>query len=229
MAADSRWEKFTDHFRSEAHKSERAIQRKTKAKMEFSNAERKINRATRDIQTTITSFKKLAFEAQEKGQERLVRDNLRFVKKLNMMQLKIDTLAQRFKMFRAMSNVSDTMVLFSETCNKMSVDLMRDINLGKITTGHMNIDIALDSLDTYMNQIEDVFDSIDSRLNINDDLAASTESSALTEEEQAMLNGILVEFGGAPATGGAKAVQSDPDLDEIEKTLRETVNQHLPN
>lgn len=225
MATRSKFDKAMDVFRSKETREARAREAKMKAKMEYNRVEKQFQKASTDFSRQIKLFQQMAAQAAEKGQTSLRNENLRYIKKLNAIQIKMDKVVQRFAMMRSMQNIADTMTLFSATCAKIGLDLSETINFSKLLSEQTTIAMAIEKADMLSEQMDEVFDTISQSMGITDDLDMDVEQEEEYDPElDKMMEAINAQLGKVPAGKPASQEQLSADADALRKKLDDMAN-----
>lgn len=182
---------FLNKF-SRKNEEERRIQ----AQIEYRRQERNFLRYADELDKAIERFKRMAYDAFQKGQKDNALKCAAFTQKLASTRDKVDSVLQRFEMLHAMKNIGDMMIQFMDSCSEIGCDLKQRINIQALTNGQLQMAEGLNKLDYLSEQMEEVFNSIDDSFGLN------KLSDGIHADPAAVktLDGILAEFGGqAPA------------------------------
>lgn len=167
-------------------------ERRIQAQMEYRRQERNFLRYADELDKAIERFKRMAYDAFQKGQKENALKCAAFTQKLTSTREKVDSVLQRFEMLHAMKNIGDMMLQFMDSCSEIGCDLKQRINIQVLTSGQLQMAEGLNKLDYLSEQMEEVFNSIDDSFGLN------KLSDGVHADPAAMktLDGILVEFGG---------------------------------
>ena len=209
--------KIKNMFKSEA-------EREAEAKMKFNQTKRSFTRYYNELNTSISSFSKMARDAELSGNHENALACTNFIRKLQKTQVKVQGLLQRFEMMHSMQRLTGVMSKFMQTCAEMGFSMDDSINLKSIMKDTITMDKALSKLDAMSDQLDMVFDTIDSGMgSTNMDGDFQEESEAETEK---LLNDIMGRYNEinytSPVAGQAAGKEQGASVaeDDTEERLR---------
>lgn len=180
-------------------------EKRINANQAFNRQERAFNRYSRDIETSIARFKLIAIEAHKKGQMNNALAASRFVARMENIREKISSVNLHFQMLRCLTNVSDVMVQFMDSCAEAGFDMNQTIDIDALTSGQYNMEAGLDKLQWITERVDEILGKLD-------DFAEPVQSadSVFTAEDQATLDRILGESSAVPAPAFTAPVPAAP-------------------
>jgi len=190
MAKKSIIQKISEGISSKLKAKPTPEEIRRKAEADYYTQMRAFKRYDVELEKTIQTFKNMAVDCKNKGQESNALRAARFVRQLKHTHEKVISVRQHFEMLHVMGGVSNIMVQFMETCSSLGCDLSQQIDVSALGTSEISLAEGLDKIDFLSDKIEQAFETIEGHLN-----KISDDPLDVTAEDYQLLNTLMQEAG----------------------------------
>lgn len=137
-----------------------------------------------ELEKTIQTFKNMAVDCKNKGQEGNALRAVQFIGQLKRTHEKVISVRQHLQMLHVMGGVSNIMVQFMETCASLGCNLSEQVDVSALGSGELSLAEGLNKIDFISDKIEQAFNTIQDHLNrlSDDSVEASEEDRKLLEQ-----------------------------------------------